>query len=737
MELPMGNQVQETARAEIIRIVAVYSLFGGLWIYLSDTLLGLVIQDPVLISRISMYKGLMFITLTAVLLYVLIARYIKRITNYLNERNQAQHQLAQQKALLDIVIEGTTDAVYIKGADGRYLMANSAVARFVNKPVEEVIGSDDLHLFPPDDARALMAKDQWVMAQDEPQTYEERVMTPNGELYFLSTKGTMHAEDGTVCGLFGIARDITDRVRVEKALDERNRLLDTLLANLPVGVFMVAAPSGTPLIANRKAQELLGRGILPAVNKENLSEVYEAYKFGTMQRYPVDEMPIVRGMQGESISIDDLLVVRPDGTAKQLEIFGAPVLDAAGQPWASLVCFQDISGRKEQEHEKLKIEKLESLGVLAGGIAHDFNNILTGIMGNISFAQRFLDTGHKALMPLREAEQASLRARELSQQLMTFAKGGEQINKEISIQKLVDESVSLVLRGSNVKGIVSADDSIQSIEADEGQIEQVFHNIVLNAAQAMPGGGSLNITTQNVLISTANGLKLQPGPYVTISFADEGCGISDDELKKIFDPYFTTKSAGTGLGLASVHSIISRHGGAIDASSTVGHGTTFTIYLPSTGRLPASHCDADAGQSVGAHAGGSILVMDDEEIIRTLTAEILEYLGYQVMACCDGAEAVKLYEAAWKSGDPFSAVIMDLTIPGGMGGKEAALQILTIDPQACLIVSSGYSNDPIMADYHTYGFSGAVAKPYTMSEFGQILIPLLAGNDKSMENSIA
>ena len=721
----MTDQIQASSRTEIIRIVAVYSLFGGLWIYLSDTFLGLIIRDPLTISRISMFKGLMFIALTAALLYVLIARYIKRIGVHLNERDQAQQRLAQQKALLDIVIEGTTDAVYIKDTAGRYLMANSAVAQFVGKPIAEIVGQDDTGLFPPDEARTLMAKDQWVMAQSGPQTYEECVTTPAGERHFLSTKGAVLGDDGAVSGLFGIARDITDRILVEKELDERTRLLDTLLANLPVGVLMVAAPSGERLIANRKALEILGRGTLPAVSRENLLEVYDIYKFGTTERYPVEEMPIVRGLQGESSTVDDLLVVRPDGTSTLLEIFGAPVLDAAGQPWASLVCFQDITGRKEQEHEKLKIEKLESLGVLAGGIAHDFNNILTGIMGNISFAQMFLDASHKAFKPLHEAEQASLRARDLSQQLMTFAKGGEPVKKEVSVQHLVNESVSLILRGSNVKGIVEIADAVHSIEADEGQIEQVFHNIVLNATQAMPGGGTLTVMARNLQLDSANAMMLPPGGYVAIAFADEGCGISNDDLKKIFDPYFTTKSAGNGLGLASVHSIVSRHGGAIDVSSTLGRGTTFTIYLPSTGQSSVRDFAATTGHVPGVHAGGSILVMDDEESIRTLAAEMIDYLGYRVTICSNGAEAIALYDAARKAGSPFAAVIMDLTIPGGMGGREAAEQILAIDPQACLIVSSGYSNDPIMADYRAYGFSAAVSKPSTISEFGQLLSTLL------------
>jgi PAS domain S-box-containing protein len=515
--------------------------------------------------------------------------------------------------------------------------------------------------------------------------------------------------------------EITARKKAEQQLEERKRLLDTLLANLPVGVFMVEAPSGQPLIANEKALELLGRGILPDTNKENLTEVYEAYKFGTHDRYPVEEMPIVRGMYGESSTVEDLLVIRPDGTSKLLGISGTPVLNADNRPWASIVCFQDITDRKEYENEQLKMQKLESLGVLAGGIAHDFNNILTGIIGNISLAKRFIDGSHKSFNALDGAEKASVRATELARQLLTFAKGGEPVKKVVSIQGVVNESVSLVLHGSNVKGNIDIPDSMFPIEADEGQISQVFHNIIINATQAMPGGGMLSISARNKSLDADNSLALSPGLYACISFTDEGCGIADADFNKIFDPYFTTKVSGNGLGLATCRSIITKHGGHIGVTSCVGQGTTFTIHLPSI-RASAPECpDGSDAHFSKDHIGGAILVMDDEEIIRELAVMMLEEIGYQVTTCSDGVEAIRFYTHARESGVAFQSVIMDLTIPGGMGGKEAAKEILAIDPTACLIVSSGYSNDPIMSDYSSYGFTGAIAKPYMIDELEKLL----------------
>jgi len=358
------------------------------------------------------------------------------------------------------------------------------------------------------------------------------------------------------------------------------------------------------------------------------------------------------------------------------------------------------------------------------------------LIGNISIAQIFLDVSHKSHKPLLEAERASVRATELAHQLLTFARGGEPIKKVISIQVLINETISLVLHGSNCKCVVSIPDNIHAIEADEGQLSQAFHNIIINATQAMPGGGTLTVTAENDYLSSANSMEIAEGNYARLTFFDQGCGISEENLSKIFDPYFTTKSAGNGLGLASAHSIISRHGGHIGASSILNKGTTFTIHLPSIGQKYSTYKAESAAQTTGLHRGGSILVMDDETMILKMVSSMLDHLGYQVTTAENGEEAIAKYKAARESGEPFLATIMDLTIPGGMGGRETAQHILTIDPQACLIVSSGYSNDPIMSDFKAYGFSGAAAKPYNINEIGQLLSLLVTTGRQDMEGKI-
>jgi two-component system, cell cycle sensor histidine kinase and response regulator CckA len=521
-----------------------------------------------------------------------------------------------------------------------------------------------------------------------------------------------------------LAREIAEHKHAEERLRE-SEVHYRLLADEASDViwqldnnyrFTYISPADERLRGYR-ADEVIGRHVFEFLSEEGIAEL----KKMAQKRMEAEKRGILTG----TVTFEAQHQCK-DGRWIWVEISSSPKRDADGTVTGFHGISREITERKERENELLKIEKLESLGALAGGIAHDFNNILTGIMGNISFAKMFLDADHKSYKPLAEAEKASLRAGELANQLLTFARGGEPVKKVVSLKHLVNETVSLVLRGSNVKGIIEITDSIHAIEADEGQMMQVFHNIIINATQAMPGGGTLTVTGQNVNLADANSMNLSGGRYVKLSFSDQGCGITDGDLKRIFDPYFTTKSSGTGLGLASVHSIINRHGGHIGVSSVTGTGTIFTIHLPSTGEAYGIYHADPAAPSAGEHADGSILVMDDEEIIREMTTEILGFLGYQATACEDGAEAVARYKAAKESGTPISAVIMDLTIPGGMGGKEAAEQILAFDPTACLIVSSGYSNDPIMSDYAVYGFSAAIAKPYNITEFEQLLGSMLS-----------
>jgi PAS domain S-box-containing protein len=387
-----------------------------------------------------------------------------------------------------------------------------------------------------------------------------------------------------------------------------------------------------------------------------------------------------------------------------------------GRVWS----FRDITERKKMEEEIQKSQKLESLGVLAGGIAHDFNNLLTGIMGNISLAKMHLDPSAKAFTRLVEAEKACDLTRDLTRQLLTFAKGGAPIKKVDSITRIITDTAGFVLRGSNVRCEFSLPEDLWAVEVDVGQMSQVINNLIINADQAMPDGGIITIQAGNVTLRADDTLPLSEGRYVHILIRDQGMGIPEEYLTKIFDPYFTTKNKGSGLGLASVYSIIMRHGGYVGVESAPGRGTIFHLYLPASGK-PYVKESALSEQRPPDRVKGRILIMDDEKVVRETACEILGHLGYQVDVCDDGTAALNLYREARTSGVPYALVIMDLTVPGGMGGKVMMKKLLEIDPDAKGIVSSGYFNDPIIAHYREYGFSGVVTKPFKVDEISEVL----------------
>jgi len=418
----------------------------------------------------------------------------------------------------------------------------------------------------------------------------------------------------------------------------------------------------------------------------------------------------------------DLYHVRRIGTGKLdswLKISMEPI-SFSGQPCA-IIAVHDVTEQRSLENEILKTRKLESLGVLAGGIAHDFNNLLTGILGNISVAHNRSEGNPSVTTPLDRALQATERAAELTRQLLTFSKGGAPIKQLASLANIVKDSAEFALRGANVVSIFTTDDHLWSAEVDIGQISQVINNLVINADQAMPDGGSITISLNNKTLTSPDGI-LKAGRYIQIIVADKGNGIEPESLQKIFDPYFTTKESGNGLGLATVHSIITKHDGTIQVTSTIGEGTTFTILLPASEKDPLELQSIRSEPVIGK---GKILVMDDEAMIRELAFDMLEMLGYTCEVCENGQCALDSYKKAMESNRPFDAVIMDLTVPGGMGGEETMKRILMIDPEAVGIVASGYSNDPILAVYKKYGFKAAIPKPFSLTQVADTLTRIL------------
>lgn len=421
-----------------------------------------------------------------------------------------------------------------------------------------------------------------------------------------------------------------------------------------------------------------------------------------------------------------------DGHPVWAEIRGSLLLNQANHPIGITGITRDVTERRKMEEEKhqlesqlLRSQKLEAVGTLAGGIAHDFNNFLTTIMGNITLTKHHFRSTGEDKPYLHRAEQAALRAKDLTQQLLTFSKGGEPIKQPLDLKDLLKESSELAMAGSAIACHILSSPYLWLIEADPGQIGQVIQNLLINARQAMPHGGSISIQAENVHLSDPDqisSLPLAAGSYVKVTIIDQGIGIPNEHLAKIFDPYFSTKPQGHGLGLASTYAIMKKHAGHIVVESQVGVGTTFTLFFFAS----PNAIKADNRPQLGVCRGqGKILVMDDEDSIRIMVREMLVHCGYQVTLAHDGEETLAIYKQAMNNHTPFNLVILDLTVPGKLGGLETLAQLRQLDPRVAALVSSGYSTDPIMANFASHGFAGVIAKPYSMIDLSQMVHKIL------------
>ena len=519
-----------------------------------------------------------------------------------------------------------------------------------------------------------------------------------------------------------VARYAKGRMQAEAALlDEKERLAVTLRS---IGDAVISTDnSGKIVLINAVAEGLTGWKDGSAIGQP-LVNVFITLDEKT--RKPNDDF-VTMVLEAERI-IDKnrpTVLKSRDGFERMISEIGAPIRDENNRVIGVVLVFSDITGRLKVEGELLKAKKLESVGILAGGIAHDFNNILTAIMGNISLAKNYIDPDNRAYRRLEEADKATVRAKGLTQRLLTFSKGGVPIKKAASIEELIRESTGFILSGASVKSMFSFADDLWPVDIDTGQISQVIQNLCLNASQAMPDGGFIRIRAENEIVLDDATIPLSPGKYIKISFKDDGVGISQKNIARIFDPYFTTKQTGSGLGLATVYSIINNHDGHISVESEMDNGTAFTFYLPAGENVPESVVDEKDLKQEKYKGGGKILVMDDEEIVREVAGEMLTYIGFEVDFALHGEEALEKYSKALRNGKPFDAVIMDLTVPGGMGGGEAIKKLLELDPGAKAIVSSGYSNNPIMADFKKYGFKAMVSKPFHFDQMQKILENIL------------
>jgi PAS domain S-box-containing protein len=522
-----------------------------------------------------------------------------------------------------------------------------------------------------------------------------------------------------------MVRDGTERKRFERQIAAEKESLAVTLRAIGDGVITTDV-NGKVIMLNSEAEKLTGWSSKEAIGKP-LKSVFDVTVDLAAQAKAQKS-----GYRSEAQSIllnlpENVTLTSRDGNERIIEQVASPIRDNKNEVAGVVLVFRDITERQRNEAERRKAETLEQLGLLAGGIAHDFNNLLTAIIGNISLASLLLRPDDEMAERLDDAKNASLRARDLAQQLLTFARGGAPIKKTASIGKLIQDTVSFSLRGSHNRSEFEFGADLSPAEIDAGQISQVIANLVVNADQAMPNGGTLHVSCENFSYSadtTPAVPDLAPGDYVRVRIRDEGVGIPEKYMKRIFDPYFTTKPKGNGFGLATAYSIIKNHNGLMMVESEVHVGTTFTIYLPA-GLHQDSPAEAPRTFTPALPGTGRVLVVDDEDAIRDLVEFTLTRLGYKVSQAATALGGVNIYREKFEAGERFDAVILDLTLPGGMDGKEALKKLIEIDPTVNAIVSSGYAIDATMSRYQDFGFHGVIAKPYEAAELGKIVYDVI------------
>ncbi len=627
-----------------------------------------------------------------------------------SQRKQAEELLQKSEERFRTMAELLPEAIFETDINLEIVYANRQALELYGYAEEDLsrkLSSSDI--FIPEEIPKLIENVAAQFRGEKTSATEYLCLKKDGTTFPALFRVTPILKDGEPDGIRGVVIDLTEQKKAAALLKESEERFRNLAELLPEAVFETNLEMFLTY-GNKRAFELYG------YTEEDFAKgLHSLDMFAPEEREKVLDNTRAQ-FSGEKISSTEYLSVKKDGTTFPTLFHVTPIMKD-GKPAGLRGLIIDLSEHKQAEEEILQLRKLESVGVLAGGIAHDFNNLLAGLFGNIEMAKRFLSVEDKAFKYLQSAGLSMERATSLTQQLLTFAKGGDPIKEPLALVGVIDEIANFSLRGSNVKLQLNLPVNLWLVDADKGQLGQVISNLVINGKQAMPDGGIITISAEN--------MKTDEGRQVRICVQDQGIGIAPQHLDKVFDPYFSTKQQGNGLGLASCHSIINKHGGTISVTSEVNRGALFTITLPAIEeQVAVSLASSEEGSTHGS-AIARILLLDDEDLVQQISGAMLEEMGHQVDYADTGEEAVLKYQTAWENKHSYDLVICDLTIPGGMGGQAAAAKILNLDPQARLIVSSGYAADPIMANYIECGFKGRIAKPYRFAELQELIQQVL------------
>ncbi len=631
----------------------------------------------------------------------------------ITDRKNMEVELRESEEKYRTLVETASLGIQICDREGLIILSNPAHHKILGRPEGQQVGMFIWDFIDDEQEKKKLQEYYRFIFEEQPKPEPYFAMNKtldDKEVHVRVDWSYIRNSSGEVKALCSIITDISPWIWAEKTLKESERKFRSVIESCPEGMMMYKLEQDDRLVfmgANPAADKILGVPCHPFTGKT----IEEAFPPLAETEVPERYREVCRtgkSWQAEQIAYED----------EQIKgIYEVHAFQT--KPDRMALFFADVTKKRFMEEELQKMQKLESVGILAGGIAHDFNNLLTAILGNISMAKLFSQTDmNKVLERLTDAENASLRARDLTQQLLTFSKGGAPVKSAASIIGIIKDSTSFMLSGSNVKCDMQFQDDTWPVSIDEGQISQVIQNVIKNADQAMPEGGTITVRTENRTVHEHDTLPLEAGNYVHLTIADQGVGILKKHLTKIFDPYFSTKQEGSGLGLAACYSIIKNHDGQIIAESEFGNGTIFHIYLPGSDKAPEPKA---LSRKKSRHSGEKILIMDDDDDVLCVAVNMLNLMGYKTDTAHNGSEVITKYRQALEDGHPFDGVLLDLTIPGGMGGQETVRQLLLIDPEVKAIVSSGYANDPVMAEYTKHGFHGVATKPYDIEHLGHIL----------------